>query len=108
MGKKKEKTSWRAGAPDFDIAIRPERVDILGESSEPISTDDTLLAGTVIDVAVLGAERLVSISLSSGHRFLIVEQGRSTSLQAKTSVTIRVKANDWIVLPRVCALHHQR
>jgi ABC-type Fe3+/spermidine/putrescine transport system ATPase subunit len=107
--------NWRMTTPDghdlivpaqavdaaaFDVGIRPERADILGESSEPVSADDTLLAGTVVDAALLGAERHVSISLSSGQRFLVVEQSRSTSHQAQSSVTIRVKAKDWIVLPR--------
>jgi putative spermidine/putrescine transport system ATP-binding protein/putrescine transport system ATP-binding protein len=91
-------------AVDFDLAIRPERVDILGESAEPPSIDDTLLTGTVIDVAVLGAERHVSINLEGGHRFLVVEQSRSTSLRAQATVTIRIRAHDWIVLPRNASL----
>jgi ABC-type Fe3+/spermidine/putrescine transport system ATPase subunit len=86
-------------AAQYDIAIRPERVDILGAQAQPISPEDSLLEGTVIDVAMLGAERHVSIGLSGGHRFLIVEQSRSTSLQAQTTVTMRIRAHDWIVLP---------
>lgn len=85
----------------YDVGFRPEQVDIIALPEQPAPLDETLLVGTIIDVALLGAERHILVRLSSGRRIMAVQQNRTSTLRVGQEVALQIRASDCIVLPHL-------
>jgi putative spermidine/putrescine transport system ATP-binding protein/putrescine transport system ATP-binding protein len=83
----------------FDIGVRPESIEI-DAGDQPIDDERNRLEGRVMDIAILGAERQVSVKLSSGRHVLVLDNTRSDVLRVGQAVSLYIHLEDCIVLPR--------
>ena len=87
---------------DFEICIRPERINIQRQSKEAdtISENVNRLTGTIRDIAHLGADIHVVIEIYEGRQITLTEQYSGQTLeQAGEEVTITFRAKDCIIVP---------
>lgn len=92
----------RPGAPGalLDVCIRPERIDLLARAECEPAREENRLAGRIVDVTHLGAERHFGVRLASGEHLLAVEPSRAERhLAVGQPVVVRFRAADCIVLP---------
>lgn len=82
----------------YDLCIRPENIDLI-EGVEGDARDYNVLAGTVVDVAPLGADVHVVIELPSKNRLLVVRKNDTgtRAIRPGLSVRVRFSASDVLV-----------
>ena len=90
-------------ADAYEVCVRPERIEVLSAADgTPPNTrpDGNTIAGNVADVAYLGAELHLFITLQSGRSVAVIEKnlGQATR-QAGEAVRLRFGAGDCIIVP---------
>ena len=87
---------------DFEICIRPERINIERQAVEAVTLSENVsrITGTIRDVAHLGADIHLIIEIVGGHQLTVTEQYLGQTLeQAGEEVTITFRPEDCIVVP---------
>ena len=97
-----EPDQYAAHEADYEICIRPERIDIFrrGEESDTGNGDVNKIDGTIIDVAHLGADIHLVVEIFDDRRITATEQFMGQTLeQAGEEVTITFRPEDVIIVP---------
>ena len=89
------------GSNRCDVGVRPERIDLLpGGSQEAAAAGENRIEGAVTDVALLGADRHVTVDLGAAGFVVAVEQNRQATVRTGDAVSVRFLAGDCILLPQ--------
>jgi len=84
----------------YNVGIRPERLEVVSADAVP-AADETLLAGTVLDVSPLGAERHIVLRIPAGEQLTVIQPNRAAAAPGVgQTVTVRARAADWMVMPK--------
>jgi putative spermidine/putrescine transport system ATP-binding protein/putrescine transport system ATP-binding protein len=82
-----------------ELCVRPESIDLLTDGYEA-KPGSNRLAGKVLDVALLGAVRQVTIGLQGGARVLALQTNRAgDAITPGRPVTFAVRPEDCVLLP---------
>ena len=90
-------------AHGVEVCVRPERIEVLSAANGPAPhthADANTVPGNVADVAYLGAELHLFITLESGRSIAVIEKnlGQATR-QTGEAVWLRFGAGDCIIVP---------
>jgi putative spermidine/putrescine transport system ATP-binding protein/putrescine transport system ATP-binding protein len=89
-------------ANGFEVCIRPERIDTGNVGSAQVASDGPVnqLAGTVRDVAHLGAEIHLVIEIAAGRQITATEQYLGQTLeQSGENLELTFRPEDCIIVP---------
>jgi putative spermidine/putrescine transport system ATP-binding protein/putrescine transport system ATP-binding protein len=82
-----------------ELCLRPESIDLLTDGAET-KPGFNRVAGEVLDVALLGAVRQVTIGLQGGARLLALQTNRAgDAITPGRPVTFAVRPEDCVLLP---------
>ena len=87
-----------SGASKADLCVRPERIEIVSEDMS--DQNSTFLTGTVIEAVHVGADNHLLVRTAEGNFTVFERAGHDISSHPGSQVRMRIRSQDWIVLPR--------
>lgn len=88
-------------ATSYQVCIRPERIQVLGEDQNRMSNGSTnVIRGTIEDVAYLGADLHIEVDIGHNRQIAVLDKNRGQYLgRAGQQVTLQFAATDCILIP---------
>jgi ABC-type Fe3+/spermidine/putrescine transport system ATPase subunit len=84
----------------FELCIRPERIDLLAVGEAPDPRARTVLPATIVDMTLLGPARQFVVQLGTGEKMTVVQSNRFTvDLRKGSSVNASFLSEDIILIP---------